>query len=148
MTNKVAFTKQLLEQGYTQKQISIIVGRHPSWVQRIAARTTYLYVSKNDYEFDGELEARKHTFDVLLSVPEIAGDGELDEQDIAYIRILKYCGVQYSQVRDIYFDRPRNELRKTWDYVNQLEVPMFDGAHLNLREDILQNMFSQLFDKE
>lgn len=145
MTNLVAFTKQLLNDGYTQRQVEIITGRNQSWVQRIAAKKTYNDISMKDYEFDGHLEIKKNTMDVFLAAPEIPGEGRLVDQDLSYLKILKYCGVPYSKIRNIYFDRSQAELRSAWDYINQEDVEIFNGDYLKLRQDILLEMFGKIF---
>ena len=146
MENLVAFTKKLLNEGYTQRQVAIITGQGSSWIQRIAARKTYNDVSMNDYDFDGHLEIKKHTLDLFLGTPEFAGAGALDESDLSYLKVLKYCGVPYSAAKNVYFDRSHQEFRRHWDYINRTKLPMFDGKLLNIRPEIMEEIFGRIFD--
>lgn len=133
--NTVAYIKKLLEEGYTQKQIGMITKEHQSKIQRIAAKKTYQYVSSNEYEYNEFYEMNKKTLDKILTYPDMAGHGPLTDQDIHYIRLVKYCGGNYRQLRFVYADRPHGELRSIWTSSLRFSPQDFDATRIGLKNE-------------
>lgn len=135
--NTIAFIKKMLEEGYTQKQVKMITKEHQSRIQRIAAKKTYQYISSNEYIEVPFFEHNKRTLDTILSYPEMAGHGPLNQQDINYIRLIKYCGGTYSGMKFIYADRSHRELRNIWLSSLAFSPQEFDATRIGLtNEDI------------
>ena len=140
--NTIAFIKKMLAEGYTQKQISMMTKEHPSRIQRIAAKKTFQYVSKEEYEYDGFYEMNKRTLDIILSTPEIAGFSELTRTDENYIRLIKMCGGTYRSVRWVYADRPSRELRIIWNSSEPFKPQQFDATKIGLENEMIRFLIS------
>lgn len=130
--NTIAFIKKTLHEGYSQKQIQMITKENPSRIQRVAANKTYLDVSPLEYEADSFFEFNKKTLNRILSLQEIAGHGPLSEQDINYIRLLKYCGAKYQDVRWLYSDRPLWDIRQVWISGDKFDRSKFSPLQIGI----------------
>lgn len=130
--NTVAFIKKLLEENYMQKQVSMITKEHPSRIQRIAAKKTFQYVDSEEYVENSFYEMNKKNLDIILSFPEIAGHGDLTEEDEHYIKLIKYCGGSYNDVRFMYADRPHWQLRNIWNKKMDFNLDKFDSTKIGI----------------
>lgn len=132
MNNDVAFIKKLKKEGYTQKQVCVIMNASKSTVSRIYNMQTYRQVSWRDYEEDLELENKKTVFDMIIECQEIAGMGGLSNQDKAYIKLLKHCHVDYKKVKDLYYDVPAKYIRPVWLYDAGVTYRDFDSTQIGI----------------
>lgn len=130
--NTIAFIKKTLNEGYTQKQVGMITKENISRIQRVATNQTYLDVSPYEYEFDDFFEFNKSILDRVLSLQEIPGHGALSDQDIHYIRLLKYCGSNYQEVRWLYRDRPLWEIRQVWISSDKFDSNIFNSLQIGI----------------
>jgi DNA-binding Xre family transcriptional regulator len=141
--NTIAFVKMLLSKNYTNKQVSMITCMTESSVSKIANKKIYKDVLETSYQTNICLENNKRVLDTILSGKEIAGHGHLSDDDRYYIKLIKMCGGKYQDVREMYYDRPIDELRPAWDYANQLDYHGFNPMLLGITEEDFFNFITQ-----
>jgi hypothetical protein len=132
--NAASFIKILKTNNYSQRQVCIITGANKDFVSRIWRGLSFQYVKESDYVFYDKWEKNRSILDLLLTAPEIAGSGSLTLVDKAYIRLLKYCGVNYERVKQIYSDRSLRELRNIWSLGTEIKLKWFDPYLLDIEE--------------
>ena len=133
--NEVAFIHKLFGMGYTQKQIVVIMGSAKSTISRICSRKTYQGIYASDYETDAVLEDRLNIFNIIVSCKEIPGMGALSEEDKRYVKLLKFCHVEYAEVRHLYRDVPSKFFNPIWKYENyEVLFRHFDSTLIGIDE--------------
>lgn len=140
--NAAAFIKKLKDEGYTQRQASIITKANKDFVSRAWRNLSFQRIQGKHYQYYDKWETNKTILDILLAAPEIPGAGTLSQIDKAYIRLLKYCGVDYTSVKSIYSDRPLHELRNIWSLGTQIKLEWFDPTILDIDESDYLNFIS------
>lgn len=140
--NAAAYIKVLKDEGYTQRQVSIITKANKDFVSRVWRNLSFQRIQKDNYQKYPQWEKNKKILDLLLSAPEIPGSGSLSKSDKAYIRLLKYCGLEYMVVQDIYSDRPIHEVRNIWSFGTNIELKWFNPNILEIKEEDYSNFIS------
>lgn len=133
--NKVSFIRLLREYNYTQKQACIITKTNKSTMSRIWNDKTYKEVDFKDYRPDRELENKKNIFDIISECREIPGIGGLSEDDKAYIKLLRYCNVDYRKARKLYYDVSIKEFKNTWEYINEVDFKNFNSKLIGIDKE-------------
>lgn len=142
IVSAAAFIKILKDSNYTQRQACIITGANKDFVSRIWRGLSFQHVDKSEYVSYETWEKNKSILDLLLTAPEIAGSGALTEKDMSYIRLLKYCGVNYERVKEIYSDRSFRELRNIWSLGTDIKLEWFDPSVLDIEKSDYLNFIS------
>jgi hypothetical protein len=140
--NTVAFAKLLRAKNYTNKQISLITKMSAADISKIVNNKIYKDILQTSYMTSEKLETNKKVLDTILECKEIAGHGTLSDNDKYYIKLIKICGGNYQDVRELYYDRPIDELRPAWDYANQFEYSNFDAGLIGLTENELNDFLN------
>jgi hypothetical protein len=140
--NAAAFIKKLKDEGYTQRQASIITKANKDFVSRAWRNLSFQRIQGRHYQPYEKWETNKKILDLLLTAPEIPGSGTLSQNDKAYIRLLKYCGVDYSLIKTIYSDRPVHELRNIWSLGTKIKLELFDPTILDIEQSDYFNFIS------
>lgn len=130
--NEVAFIRTLQEQGYTQKQVVVIMNSSTSTISRIYKQQTYVGVQPYDYKYNQELENRKMIFDIIVECREIPGGGYLAEQDKAYIKLLKHCHVPWKDIAYLYRDLHPKNVRPAYQYESGVTYRDFDSTLIGI----------------
>ena len=140
--NAAAMIKLLKEKGYTQRQASIITKANKDFVSRVWRDATFQRIQVGHYQTYDKWEKNKLVLDILLKAVEIPGSGSLGNSDKAYIRLLKYCGVEYEVIKTIYSDRPVHEIRNIWSLGTNIILEWFDPYILDIEEEDYFNFIS------
>jgi hypothetical protein len=140
--NAAAMIRLLQEQGYTQRQASIITKANKDFVSRVWRNLSFQHVQSNNYQTYDKWEKNKVVLNKLLEAVEIPGSGSLGNSDKAYVRLLKYCGVEYEAVKAIYSDRPVHEIRNIWSLGTQIKLEWFDPYILDIEKEDYFNFIS------
>jgi hypothetical protein len=140
--NAAAMIRLLQEQGYTQRQASIITKANKDFVSRVWRNLSFQHIQSNNYQTYDKWEKNKVVLNKLLEAVEIPGSGSLGNSDKAYVRLLKYCGVEYEAVKAIYSDRPVHEIRNIWSLGTQIKLEWFDPYILDIEKEDYFNFIS------
>jgi hypothetical protein len=140
--NAAAMIRLLQEQGYTQRQASIITKANKDFVSRVWRNLSFQHIQSNNYQIYDKWEKNKVVLNKLLEAVEIPGSGSLGNSDKAYVRLLKYCGVEYEAVKAIYSDRPVHEIRNIWSLGTQIKLEWFDPYILDIEKEDYFNFIS------
>jgi hypothetical protein len=140
--NAAAMIRLLQEQGYTQRQASIITKANKDFVSRVWRNLSFQHIQSNNYQTYDKWEKNKVVLNKLLEAVEIPGSGSLGNSDKAYVRLLKYCGVEYEAVKAIYSDRPVHEIRNIWSLGTQIKLEWFDPYILDIEKQDYFNFIS------
>jgi len=140
--NAAAYIKVLKDEGYTQRQASIITKANKDFVSRVWRNLSFQHIQSNNYQTYDKWEKNKVVLNKLLEAVEIPGSGSLGNSDKAYVRLLKYCGVEYEAVKAIYSDRPVHEIRNIWSLGTQIKLEWFDPYILDIEKEDYLNFIS------
>lgn len=140
--NAAAMIRLLQEQGYTQRQASIITKANKDFVSRVWRNLSFQSIKSEYYQTHDKWEKSKFVLDKLLRAVEIPGSGSLTNNDKGYIRLLKYCGVEYEVIKTIYSDRPFHELRNIWSLGTNIKLQWFDPSILGIQKEDYSNFIS------
>lgn len=140
--NAAAFIRKLKDEGYTQRQASIITKANKDFVSRVWRNLSFQRFQAKHYQIYDKWEINKMILDKLLKAPEIPGSGVLANSDKAYVRLLKYCGVEYAAVKAVYSDRPTRDIRNIWSYGTEIKLQWFDPDLLDIDETDYFNFIS------
>jgi hypothetical protein len=140
--NAAAFIKLLKQQGYTQKQASIITKANKDFVSRVWRDLSFQHIKSEHYQKHDKWEKSKKILDIVLTIPEIPGSGHLTNNDKAYIRLAKYCGVEYEAIKAVYSDRPVHEVRNIWSFGTDIKLEWFDPYILDIEQEDYSNFIS------
>lgn len=140
--NAAAMIKLLKQEGYTQRQASIITKANKDFVSRVWRDLSFQRIEASHYQKYDKWEKNKVVLDTLLKAVEIPGSGSLTNVDKAYIRLLKYCGVEYEAIKAMYSDRPVHELRNIWSLGTEIKLEWFDPYILDIEEEDYLNFIS------
>jgi hypothetical protein len=141
--NAAAFIRKLKDEGYTQRQASIITKANKDFVSRVWRDLSFQRFQAKHYQQYDKWEMNKKILDILLKAPEIPGSGTLSQNDKAYIRLLKYCGLDYTAIKAIYSDRPAYELRNIWSLGTEIKLESFESSILDIAESDYRNFISE-----
>ena len=140
--NAAAYIKVLKDEGYTQRQASIITKANKDFVSRVWRNLSFQHIQSDNYQTYDKWEKNKVVLNKLLEAVEIPGSGSLGNSDKAYVRLLKYCGVEYEAVKAIYSDRPVHEIRNIWSLGTQIKLEWFDPYILDIEKEDYFNFIS------
>ena len=140
--NAAAMIRLLQKQGYTQRQASIITKANKDFVSRVWRNLSFQSIQCEHYQKHDKWEKNKIVLDKLLKAVEIPGSGSLTNNDKGYIRLLKYCGVEYEAIKAIYSDRPFHELRNIWSLGTNIKLEWFDPSILGIQKEDYSNFIS------
>lgn len=140
--NAAAMIRLLQKQGYTQRQASIITKANKDFVSRVWRNLSFQSIQSEHYQNHDKWEKNKLILDKLLKAVEIPGSGSLTNNDKGYIRLLKYCGVEYEAIKAIYSDRPFHELRNIWSLGTNIKLEWFDPSILDIKKEDYFNFIS------
>jgi hypothetical protein len=140
--NAAAFIRKLKDEGYTQRQASIITKANKDFVSRVWRDLSFQRFQAKHYQTYDKWEMNKIILDKLLKAPEIPGSGVLTNSDKAYVRLLKYCGVEYAAVKAVYSDRPARDIRNIWSYGTDIKLTWFDPDILDIEQSDYLNFIS------
>lgn len=142
MTNLIAYCKKLHQEGYTNKQISLVLKLPESNISRVVNNQTYTHIEAEEFSRDSVLENRLHTLDTLLECHEIAGGMGLDDNNKIYIKILKRVGANFDKVKELYYDISKKALRNAWTYPTG-NIADFDSKQLNITADEIIDLLQE-----
>jgi hypothetical protein len=140
--NAAAYIKVLKDEGYTQRQASIITKANKDFVSRVWRNLSFQRIQTTHYQTYSQWEKNKKILDILLAAPEIPGSGSLSKNDKSYVRLLKYCGLEYSAVQAMYSDRPVHEVRNIWSFGTNIKLEWFEPHTLDIEEEDYSNFIS------
>jgi hypothetical protein len=140
--NAAAMIRSLQKQGYTQRQASIITKANKDFVSRVWRNLSFQRIQPEHYQKYDKWDKNKMVLDKVLKAVEIPGSGSLGNSDKAYIRLLKYCGVDYEAVKAIYSDRPSHEIRNIWSLGTDIKLEWFDPYILDIEQEDYFNFIS------
>lgn len=140
--NAAAMIRLLQQQGYTQRQASIITKANKDFVSRVWRNLSFQSIKGEHYQIQDKWQKNKFILDKLLKAVEIPGSGSLTNNDKGYIRLLKYCGVEYEAIKTIYSDRPFHELRNIWSLGTNIKLQWFDPSILGIQKEDYFNFIS------
>lgn len=141
--NEVAYIRVLRDRGYTQVQVTIIMGLGKSTISRIWNNKTFKHIRSTDYEKDQRLENKTVIFDIISECREIPGAGSLSFQDKAYIKLLKYCNIDYQKVKHLYRDVQTKFFRPVWDYIDyEISHRDFDSELIGIPKEDFEDFLN------
>lgn len=142
MNNVIAYCKKLHQDGYTNKQIALVLKIPESNISRVINNQTYTHIEAQEFSRDSVFENRLHILDTLLECHEIAGGMGLDENNKIYIKILKRVGANFDKVKELYYDISKKALRNAWTYPAG-NIADFDSKQLNITADEIIDLLKE-----
>lgn len=142
MTNLIAYCKKLHQEGYTNKQIALVLKLPESNISRVINNQTYTNIEAQEFLRDSVFENRLHVLATLLECHEIAGGMGLDDNNKIYLKILKRVGANFDKVKELYYDISKKALRNAWTYPVG-NIADFDSKQLNITADEIIDLLKE-----
>lgn len=130
---KVLLIKEMIELGYRDKYICMVLQVNQPYVSRIRTKKFHLNTNKRDgevVEMTDEEKARLKALNTIISMPELPGRG-FGLQDKLYIKVLKFFLIPKEDVHNLYFHLTRSQFFGTW-LKKDMDIRGFDSEKIGV----------------
>lgn len=145
---KVLLVKELINKGYKDKHICMIVQCNQPYVskirnQKIHKNTTLM--SNETFTIKEKQIKRLNALNKIISLLEIFTSGTT-EQDIIYMHVLKFFMVEKEDVYNLYFHLSKRQFRNYW-VMKDVDILNFDTSLIGIEKEVYLDLVIDYFIK-
>jgi hypothetical protein len=114
--NTILVIKDLIEQKHQDKHIAMVMQVNRSFVNKIRNKVSHASIvieADERINLTEEQKVRLETLKKILAAPELMISGT-SEQDLIYIHVLRFFGMNKDEVYNLYFHLSKKQLGNYW----------------------------------
>ena len=131
--NDILLIKELIEKGYKDKHICMIVPCNQPYVSKIKSGMIQSHVKKEKDEevtMDSRQKRRLDALNKILLLPELM-TSTISEEDKRYIHLLKFLMVDKEEIYNLYFHISKKYFHKIW-VSKKIDIRLFNSELIGI----------------
>lgn len=144
---KVFLIRELLEQGYRDKQICMIARAKQPYVSKVKHRRIHKDTELEEgqvFSLTEKQQKRKDALDKIMTLPEYTAAGATAEDDLVYIQVLKFFLADQNEVYKLYFHLSRKHFSRLWA-TKDVDIRMFDATKIGIEREVYLDLIIDFF---
>jgi hypothetical protein len=144
--HKPLFVKQLIKEGYKDKQICMIAQVKQPYVSKIRNGKIHQQTKIDEFEqvipYEDE-RSRQEAMQRILELPELYTPGTT-EQDLIYMHLLKFLMVEKEDVYNLYFHLSKRQFNRYW-VKKDVDITLFDSELIGIDSKVYLDLIIDYF---